>query len=40
MSDKKPIYKDGWLIGLFGLIALWVVMTLVVNFTPLGKYIL
>ena len=40
MSDKKPIYKDWVLVGLVGTIFLWVVLTLLVNFTPLGKYIL
>ena len=39
MSEKKPLYKDWVLVGLFGMIVLWVVMTLLVNLTPLGKYI-
>ena len=39
MSEKNPLYKDWVLIGLFSVIVLWVVMTLLVNFTPLGKYI-
>jgi hypothetical protein len=40
MSNKTPIYKDWVLIGMFSMIVLWVVLTLLVNFTPLGKYII